>query len=69
MINLNEFTEFNVINNVVSGGAGFLGSHLIDKLLKNGQNVLCLDNLSSGYSGNITHLKKKKNSYLLITIF
>ena len=60
MINLNEFTKFNVINNVVSGGAGFLGSHLIDKLLKNGQNVLCLDNLSSGYSGNITHLKKNK---------
>ena len=47
MINLNEFTEFNVINNIVFGGAGFLGSHLIDKLLKDGQNVLCIDNLSS----------------------
>ena len=60
MVNLNEFTKFNVINNIVFGGAGFLGSHLIDKLLKEGQNVLCIDNLSSGKLGNITHLNKEK---------
>ena len=61
MINLSEFTEFNVINNIVFGGAGFLGSHLIDKLLKDGQNVLCIDNLSSGNLNNIKHLNKNKN--------
>ncbi len=60
MINLNEFTEFNVINNIVFGGAGFLGSHLIEKLLKDGQNVLCIDNLSSGKLGNIKHLNNYK---------
>ena len=56
MINLSKFTEFNVINNIVFGGAGFLGSHLIDKLLNDGQNVLCIDNLSSGNLDNIKHL-------------
>ena len=60
MNNLNEFIEFNVINNVVFGGAGFLGSHLIDRLLKDGQNVLCIDNLSSGNLDNIKHLKNTK---------
>ena len=60
MINLNQFTEFNVINNIVFGGAGFLGSHLIDKLLKDGQNVLCIDNLYSGNLHNIKHLNKNK---------
>ena len=61
MVNLNELTEFNVINNIVFGGAGFLGSHLIDKLLKDGQNVLCIDNLSSGNLDNIKHLNNNKN--------
>ncbi len=60
MINLSEFAEFDVINNVVFGGAGFLGSHLIDKLLKEGQNVLCVDNLSSGNLCNFSHLNKNK---------
>ena len=60
MINLNEFTEFKVIENIVFGGAGFLGSHLIDKLLKDGENVLCIDNLSSGDFQNISHLKKNQ---------
>ena len=60
MINLNQFTKFSVINNIVFGGAGFLGSHLIDKLLKDGQNVLCIDNLSTGDLKNIIHLKKNE---------
>ncbi len=60
MMNLNEFIEFNVINNIVFGGAGFLGSHLIDRLLKDGQNVLCIDNLSSGNLDNIKHLNKNR---------
>lgn len=57
MLDLNDFTE---INNIVFGGAGFLGSHLIDKLLYNGENVLCIDNLSSGNLDNLIHLKHNK---------
>jgi nucleoside-diphosphate-sugar epimerase len=41
---------------VVTGGAGFLGSHLCDVLLTRGHQVVCLDNLSSGRLENITHL-------------
>ncbi|KUN23366.1 epimerase [Streptomyces antibioticus] len=41
---------------VVSGGAGFLGSHLCEALLARGDSVCCLDNFSSGRSANIAHL-------------
>jgi dTDP-glucose 4,6-dehydratase len=41
---------------VVTGGAGFLGSHLCDKLLAEGHNVICLDNLITGNISNIGHL-------------
>ncbi|MEE4109342.1 MAG: UDP-glucuronic acid decarboxylase family protein [Halieaceae bacterium] len=41
---------------LVSGGAGFLGSHLIDKLLERGFDVLCIDNLFTGSRRNIRHL-------------
>ncbi len=39
--------------NLVTGGAGFLGSHLIDTLLDNGEEVICIDNYSTGHKGNI----------------
>ena len=65
MVNLNELTEFNVINNIVFGGAGFLGSHLIDELLKKGENVLCIDNLLTGKIQNINHLKKNKKFFFI----
>jgi dTDP-glucose 4,6-dehydratase len=42
---------------VVSGGAGFLGSHLCDYLLGKGHRVICLDNLDTGSLGNIEHLR------------
>jgi len=42
---------------MVTGGAGFLGSHLCDKLLKEGFNVICLDNLVTGRLKNIKHLE------------
>ena len=44
--------------NLVTGGAGFLGSYLIDKLLKKKEKVICLDNLSTGQIENISHLFK-----------
>lgn len=41
---------------LVTGGAGFLGSHLIDRLIDRGDDVLCLDNLFTGAKQNIAHL-------------
>jgi UDP-glucuronate decarboxylase len=41
---------------LVTGGAGFLGSHLIDRLLARGDEVLCIDNLFTGDKRNIDHL-------------
>ncbi len=44
------------IRNLVTGGAGFLGSHLIDKLLSAGEEVVCLDNYFTGRKSNLKHL-------------
>ena len=41
---------------VVTGGAGFLGSHLCEELLRRGTGVMCLDNFLTGTPANITHL-------------
>ncbi|BCA60741.1 UDP-glucuronic acid decarboxylase family protein [Sphingomonas sp. HMP6] len=41
---------------LVTGGAGFVGSHLIDRLLEQGHEVLCVDNLFTGAKRNIEHL-------------
>ncbi|MER9019308.1 UDP-glucuronic acid decarboxylase family protein [Mesorhizobium sp. M0898] len=41
---------------LVTGGAGFLGSHLIDRLLRDGNEVVCADNLFTGSKRNIDHL-------------
>ena len=40
---------------VVTGGAGFLGSHLCDALLERGHRVICVDNLETGSLHNIEH--------------
>ena len=50
---------------VITGGAGFIGSHLSERLLKDGHLVLCLDNLITGSKDNLTHLKGKKGFSLL----
>jgi UDP-glucuronate decarboxylase len=41
---------------LVTGGAGFIGSHLCERLLADGHNVLCVDNFFTGTKDNITHL-------------
>jgi dTDP-glucose 4,6-dehydratase len=41
---------------LVTGGAGFLGSHLCDALIARGDEVVCIDNLSTGRAGNVAHL-------------
>lgn len=46
---------------LVTGGAGFLGSHLIDRLLERGNEVLCVDNLFTGSKQNISHLHNNPN--------
>lgn len=46
---------------LVTGGAGFLGSHLCEYLIKKGNEVICLDNLFTGNLKNISHLEKNPN--------
>jgi len=45
---------------LVTGGAGFLGSHLCDSLLQRGNRVICVDNLETGSLSNIAHLRSDK---------
>ena len=46
---------------LVTGGAGFLGSHLCDRLIKEGNEVICADNLFTGSKDNIRHLMPDQN--------
>jgi dTDP-glucose 4,6-dehydratase len=45
---------------LITGGAGFLGSHLCDRLLEEGHEVVCLDNLSTGSIENIDHIRSER---------
>ena len=49
---------------LVTGGAGFLGSHLCDELLRRGHRVVCVDNLETGSLANIEHLRVPEFAYL-----
>jgi dTDP-glucose 4,6-dehydratase len=49
---------------VVSGGAGFLGSHLCEALLGRGHRVLCVDNLETGSLTNIEHLRDERFAFI-----
>ncbi|MFH1782420.1 MAG: UDP-glucuronic acid decarboxylase family protein [Candidatus Omnitrophota bacterium] len=46
---------------LITGGAGFLGSYLCDRFIKEGYKVICMDNLITGSLSNIAHLKKSSN--------
>ncbi len=50
---------------LVTGGAGFLGSHLCDILIKQGHEVLCLDNYFTGSKRNVSHLLSEPNFELM----
>lgn len=45
---------------LVAGGAGFIGSHLCDRLVKDRYKVLCMDNLYTGRIENVRHLMEKE---------
>ncbi len=49
---------------LVTGGAGFLGSHLCERFLKEGHEVLCLDNLLTGTADNIAHLRSRDFTFI-----
>jgi len=49
---------------LVTGGAGFLGSHLCDYLLNKGHQVLCMDNLITGSLANIKHIKSDRFTFI-----
>lgn len=46
---------------LISGGAGFIGSHLCERLLKEGNDIICLDNYFTGHKSNIRHLLSHPN--------
>jgi dTDP-glucose 4,6-dehydratase len=53
---------------LVTGGAGFLGSHLCDALLERGNRVVCVDNLETGSLENIAHIRSAEFDFLNIDI-
>jgi UDP-glucuronate decarboxylase len=50
---------------LVTGGAGFLGSHLCERLISEGHDVICLDNFFTGSKANVAHLLNKPNFELM----
>ena len=53
---------------LVTGGAGFLGSHLCDELLRRGNRVICVDNLETGSLTNIEHIRVPEFRFLQVDI-
>ncbi len=53
---------------LVTGGAGFLGSHLCDELLRRGHRVICVDNLETGSLANIHHIRQPEFVHLNLDI-
>ena len=59
---MNSFEKKRIL---VTGGAGFLGSHLCEKLIEKGDEVICLDNYYTGSKNNVSHLINNENFELL----
>ncbi len=53
---------------LVTGGAGFLGSHLCDELLSRGHRVICVDNLETGSLANVEHIRDARFEHLNLDI-
>src|SRR3954467_14117693 len=53
---------------LVTGGAGFLGSHLWDELLSRGHRVICVDNVETGSLANIAHIRRPEFVHLNLHI-
>jgi dTDP-glucose 4,6-dehydratase len=53
---------------LVTGGAGFLGSHLCDELLRRGHRVICVDNLETGSLANIEHIRAREFAHCNLDI-
>ena len=53
---------------LVTGGAGFLGSHLCDELIARGNRVICVDNLETGSLANIEHIQDPGFTFLHLDI-
>ncbi len=51
---------------LITGGAGFVGSHLADKLINQGHEITVIDDLSTGRYQNVAHLEGEKNFRLII---
>lgn len=60
-MNLGNFME----KILVTGGAGFLGSHLCDRLVNSGADVVCVDNFFTGSKANLAHLIGRPNFELM----
>ena len=49
------------MKSLITGGAGFIGSNLVDRLVELGHKVIVLDNLNTGKLSNLNHVKKISN--------
>jgi nucleoside-diphosphate-sugar epimerase len=59
-------TDGLTMRTVITGGAGFVGSHLCERFLAEGDNVLCVDNLLTGHRRNIAHLMDNPRFHFLV---
>ena len=46
------------VRNIITGGCGFIGSHLTNKLLEKGEEVICIDNYFTGLKRNVSIIRK-----------
>src|SRR2546421_12951725 len=51
---------------LITGGAGFIGSHLAERLLSDGWEVFALDDLSTGSERNVAHLRARRDYHLVV---